>query len=119
MRVHEDHKVILLGFPEDLNGIVDPFLIVDARALCFYGFPGEDVSDSVVAAIPETLEMDVRVLKEERSADEGDVVAVEEALCDAGGEVWFGGELCVCGGVDAAEGYLAVVFVFEVGAVDG
>ena len=54
----------------------------------------------------------------EGPADEGDSVALEEAVRDVGGEVGLGGELGVGRAVDASEGDSAVVGVEKGGAFD-
>jgi hypothetical protein len=48
MRVHKYIKTIIPGNPEHANGMLDPFLVIDARTGSLDGLPGEDIADCVV-----------------------------------------------------------------------
>lgn len=116
MGIHKHHKIILFRLPKDFDGVVNPFLVVDTGPFCFYSFPVEDVSNGVVTTVSQPLEMNIGVFEEEGSPDKGNVVAIKEPICDVRGEVRFGRKFGVGSNVDPSEGYLTVVFVFEIGA---
>jgi hypothetical protein len=57
------------------------------------------------------------IVDRKRPVYEGDIVAVEEILCNIGGYIRCGGELRVGGAVDAVEDDLAVVIISKGTAV--
>ena len=80
MGIHKDIKSVVLCRPQHLDRLVDPCLVVDPRAGCLDGLPGEDVADGVVAAPFQAGEVEVRLLLWKGPADETDMVAIEEIV---------------------------------------
>lgn len=119
MRVHKDHKIILLCFSEDLDSGGDPFFVVDTGTTGFNRFPGKDVTDGVVTVVTKALEVEVGFGDGEGLVKEGNVVTVEEVCGSVGWNVGGGRVFGVGGAVDAPKSDFSVVFVFEVDAVDG
>lgn len=54
MGIHEDVEAVRAGGAQDFNGVLDPELIIGARALGLDGLPCENVADAVVAEALET-----------------------------------------------------------------
>ena len=102
MRVHEDEEAVILGHPEDLDGVLDPFLIVDARAAGLDSLPGEDITDCVVAKAFQARKVDVCMFSREWPGMELYAVPIEEVIAVLGRLVGRARVLCVAGDVDPA-----------------
>jgi hypothetical protein len=113
MRVHEDVETKLLCLAEHSDGMLYPLLVIPPRPSMLYRLPGVDVSDGVVAPAAQPGKVSGSILYGEGPVDEGDVVAVEEAVGDVRRLVGGRGELGVGGAVDAVESDLAVLVVAE------
>lgn len=80
VRIHEDIKLILFGYPKDLDGEGNPLLVIEARTSMLDGLPREDIADSIVSQTSEPLEVNVRVLQREGPPNEGDIISLKEPV---------------------------------------
>lgn len=119
MRVHIDVEAIALGDPQHLDGMADPLLIVQTRALGLDSFPGENVSDGIVPVSSESRKVDMGVVLGEGPLVKGDVIAIEEVVSDLRGLIFgLAWVFCVACDVDAAEDDLAAHVVDELAVLD-
>jgi len=101
VRIHEDVEAIGLCDAQDLNGVLNPRLVVDSRAGGLDGLPGEDIADGIEAVTAQPRKVRGRIVLAEGPLVEGDVVAVKEVVADVGRLVGFAGHLSIASDVDA------------------
>lgn len=82
MRVHEDVKAKISSLTKDIDGVLDPLLVILTWTLVLDSFPSEDVAYSIVTPPSQAGKVLASLLDSKRSADELDVVAIEEPVRD-------------------------------------
>lgn len=114
MRVHVNVEAIALGNSQHFNGVLYPFLVIDARALSFNGLPSKDVSDAIVAIPPQSRKVNMGVVLSEGPLQKADVISVKEAVFDLRGLIeGLTGVFGVACDVDATENDLPADAVHE------
>lgn len=82
MWVHEHVETKLFRNAKDRDSVLYPILVVLFGPCVFDGFPGEDVPNSIVAHLPQSGEVEARVVNGEGPANKGYVVSIEEIIGD-------------------------------------
>lgn len=87
MGVHEDVKAVISSSSEDLNSMLDPFLIVYAWPSGLKSLPSKHISDGIVSPTLQAREVEVCILEGKGTTVEIDVIAIEEVFENVGGQV--------------------------------
>lgn len=118
MGVHENVKLILLCDTKDFNGERNPVIVILPRTSMFDRFPGEYVSYRVISPFPQSPKMRMRLVKGEGSANERNIVGVEELVGNVGRDIGILWILGFTGDIDSSQGNLAIVRILEGLAID-
>jgi hypothetical protein len=73
---------------KNLNGIVDPIIIINARSGMLNCLPGEDIPDCIVAPPPQFSKVQIRIFQRKRLTDERNVVRIEKVIGNVRGDIW-------------------------------
>lgn len=118
MRVHEYIESILLRFPQHIDRVLYPRLVVLAGSSRLNRLPCEYISNGVIAVALQSRKVDMSIFFSKGSAVKFDVVSVEEILGDMGGDVWRTGEFRVPGDVYTAKEDMPAIVVPELAIFD-
>lgn len=116
--IHEYVEAVFLRYAEDGQGVLDPLLIVLSGASMLDCLPRKDVSDGVVAHLPQPGEVGAGGVKGEGSADEGHVVSIVEVVGNMGRLIGSGGEFGVASDINTVKSDLTVAWIPECPTVD-
>jgi len=84
MGIHEDVKAIALGDSQNLDRVLNEFLIVLARSSRLDRLPHEHVSNRVESVPLDPRKVHMRIVLRKRPLVEIDIVAVEKLVLDVG-----------------------------------
>jgi hypothetical protein len=107
--VHDHVEAVLPHHLEQADGVLDPFLVVEARPAGFDRFPCEDISDGIVAVLSEASEVYMYFSRGEWPRVEVDSIWIEEPVMDVRGLVGMTREFRVSGHIDAAKNHLTMI----------
>src|ERR1700744_4785479 len=109
MRIHEDVELILFRNPENFDCKCNPLIVICSGTSMLDSFPGEDVTNRVVAQPPKSPKVQAGILQREWSSKKRDIVCVKKLVGNVGWNVWGLGVFGVARDVDPSQDDLSVL----------
>lgn len=119
MGIHEYVETVFFRYPQDLNCVLNPLLVIPPGPGSLDRLPGKDIADGVVPEAFQAGEMDVCIFFSEGSVVEFDVVAVEKVVSHMRRHIGLARELGIACDVDAPEQDVSTMGVLKLAILDG